>query len=284
VSDAAAPDALMSDAAAPDASVSDAAAPDASVSDAAAPDALMSDAAAVSAAAPDAATLYDWECRHVLHRSDQDVGFWLQRAQEAGGPVLELACGTGRLTGALAAGGVRIVGLDNDRTMLATAKRRCRRRSPGAWPIFVAADMRRFALARRYPLVFIGYNSLQLLTAAGEMVDALVVAREHLAAGGLVGVEVTDFQRGGADGPEDGISPQLLAEADGIRLSGTLVHDLANRTSRYRRHFAGDGWSRQSDVIVRSVDLAELKSLFVDAGLSLVRWWEEGATIRAVAG
>jgi SAM-dependent methyltransferase len=223
----------------------------------------------------------------VLHRTDQDVGFWLERANETGGPVLELACGTGRLTVPLAAQGLQMVGLDNDRDMLASAEQRSReqslKRGQGEWPIFLVADMRRFALAGRFPLIFIGYNSLQLLTAPGDMVACLRSAREHLEPGGLVGVEVTDFQHGGADGPEVGGSPQLLAEAKNIRLTGTLVHDLAARTSRYRRHFAGPGWNLQSDVIVRSVDLVELEALFAEAELSLLRWWHEGATVRAVA-
>ena len=50
--------------------------------------------------------LYDWECRHVLKRSDSDLDFWRGvAAARPGAPVLELACGTGRLTIPLAAAG-----------------------------------------------------------------------------------------------------------------------------------------------------------------------------------
>src|SRR6516165_6320890 len=52
------------------------------------------------------ARLYDWECVHVLGRTDQDVGFWLEVARAAPGPCLELACGTGRVSVPLAAAGI----------------------------------------------------------------------------------------------------------------------------------------------------------------------------------
>jgi SAM-dependent methyltransferase len=228
---------------------------------------------------PDVAALYDWECRHVLGRLDQDVGFWLDRAREAGDPVLELACGTGRLTGALAQRGVDVVGLDNDRAMLAAAV--ASSKSGGSRPVFVAADMRRFALARRFRLVFVAYNSLQLLADLAEMTACLRLAREHLAARGFVGVEVTDFQQGGADG--DGEPPVVLGEAEGVRLTGSLKHDFATRSSQYRRRFSGDGWAVENEVVVRSLDRAELETVLEHAGLTKVRWSTAGRTVRAIA-
>ncbi|MDQ1427352.1 MAG: hypothetical protein QOK39_828 [Acidimicrobiaceae bacterium] len=230
--------------------------------------------------------LYDWECRHVLKRSDSDVEFWRGvAAARSGAPVLELACGTGRLTVPLAAAGAPIVGLDNNRAMLAAARRRSHhsRAIRGHPPLFVATDMRRFALAARFGLVFVGYNSLQLLTAAGDMVACLTAARQHLRPDGLVGVEVTDFQAGAADDDKGGDDWLPLGAAEGIRLEGTLVHNPRDRTSRYRRHFAGDGWTVDDEVVVRSLDRRELGVLLDDAGLAAVEWYDEGPTIRALA-
>ncbi len=192
--------------------------------------------------------------------------------------MLELACGTGRLTTALALAGVEVVGLDNDPVMLAAARRHLRDHphltAAASWPLFLAADMRKFAIARRFNLVFVGYNSLQLLLSAADMTACLRGARRHLTPQGLVGVEVTDFQFGGADGPDEpdrpSVGPSLLplADVDGIRLSGSLIHDLAGRTSRYRRHFAGDGWVLDDEIVVRSLDRHELEGLFQQAGLT----------------
>ncbi len=212
------------------------------------------------------------------------MAFWVEQARTAGNPVLELACGTGRLTLALAAAGVLVVGLDHDPVMLAAAAAaRGKLELRGAGPLLVAADMRRFAFGRRFRLILVGYNSLQLLTGPGEMVACLKAAREHLAPAGLVGLEVTDFQSGGADGPDGAAPPSPLGEAEGIRLSGTLVHDLATRTSRYVRYFQGPDWQLESDVVVRSLDRAELEGILLSADLGVVRSWVAGTTLRVVA-
>jgi ubiquinone/menaquinone biosynthesis C-methylase UbiE len=217
------------------------------------------------------------------------VGFWLEVAGQHPGPVLELACGTGRLTLPLAAAltgdGTRpgtIVGLDRDPNMLHLACRRAAALAPPGRPRFVAADMRHFALAARFALVFVGYNSLQLLNGPDEMLACLTEARRHLAAGGVVGVEVTDFQQGAADGGA-ATTDVLLGAADGIRLYGDLVHDLAGRSSRYRRRFVGDGWTVEDEVVVRSLDRGELQRLLAQAGLTATGWWRTGATVRVVA-
>jgi SAM-dependent methyltransferase len=259
----------------------------------------------------------------VLNRVDQDVGFWRQLAQQSGGPVLELACGTGRLCVPIARAGVEIVGIDNDPVMLAAALRRSRDRSMSGTgsPRLVAADMRRFAFTERFPLIFVGYNSLQLLPSPAAMADCLDHARRHLSPGGLLGVEVTDFQLGPTDGPDSPVGPDSpdspdspdrpespdrpdgpegpgagkrfapceddsfvpLADAEGIRLSGSLVHHMPGRTSRYRRLFEGDGWVIEDEVVVGSLNRGELEAILRRARLDPVRWWVDGATIRALA-
>ena len=76
-----------------------------------------------------------------------DVDFWLDVVATARpGRVLELACGTGRVTLPLAAAGIEIVGIDIDPVMLVAARARSSAEA-GRRPVLVAADMRRFALA-----------------------------------------------------------------------------------------------------------------------------------------
>src|SRR4051812_49592526 len=68
------------------------------------------------------APFYDWENAQTLGR--RDVPFWRRVALEARGRVLELGCGTGRVTLPLARAGVHVVGLDRSAEMLARAVRR----------------------------------------------------------------------------------------------------------------------------------------------------------------
>src|SRR5438270_2418846 len=69
------------------------------------------------------AALYDWEYR----RRRDDVRFYRTLADERGGPVLDLGCGTGRLTLPLLRDGHRLVGIDHAAPMLARAAGRVRR-------------------------------------------------------------------------------------------------------------------------------------------------------------
>ena len=58
----------------------------------------------------DYADFYDWENAQTLDR--RDVKFWQEMAKRANGPVLELGCGTGRVTIPVARTGAQIVGVD----------------------------------------------------------------------------------------------------------------------------------------------------------------------------
>jgi trans-aconitate methyltransferase len=177
----------------------------------------------------DVADLYDWECAHVARRTDQDVGFYLDLARHTGGPVLELACGSGRVTGPLAATGVEVVGVDVNPTMLAAARRR--------WPdvALVCADMRRFALRRRFRLVVVAYNGLQLVDGVGQ---SAVLARigEHLTPDGILAYEVTDFSAA-----RYGCDLELVAAGrlgdERVELWGGLDHDPATGATTYHRRF-----------------------------------------------
>src|SRR5437762_12206822 len=106
-------------------------------------------------------------------------------ARRAGGPILELACGTGRVTVPLAVQtGLPIVGLDVDPSMLAAAWARGVRH-------LVRADMRAFAFAPCFALVVIPYNSLQLLD-RDDRAASLRGAATALASGGVARSGFTD--------------------------------------------------------------------------------------------
>jgi SAM-dependent methyltransferase len=227
--------------------------------------------------------LYEWECREVLGRTDQDVGFWLQvaRSAPAGTEVLELACGTGRVTLPLAAAGVDAVGIDIDPAALTLARAR---RGAAAWPLLVAADMRSFALRRRFGAVIIPYNSFQLLTDPADAAACIAAVSDHLAPAGTFAFEVTDFQAGATrdEVPEEVVGRGDL-DGEPITLSGSLTHDRRRRLSRYRRRFVAAGWVVKDEVVLRSYRPDELESLLGAAGLAPTHWWKEGPTTRVVA-
>jgi len=244
---------------------------------------------------PSRASLYDWECREVLGRTDQDLDFWLGVVATAPpGRVLEAACGTGRVSVALAAAGLDVVGIDIDPAMLAAARNRGAHRRP----LLVAADMRRFALACRFGAALVPYNSIQLLTDDADVVSCLSCLSAHLVPGGVIGLEVTDFKRGtldtdvldadvfdadvfDADVFDEPIHSGELAGVP-ITLTGSLTHDPDNRIAHYRRSFSGHGWTVEDEVAIRSFRLGEIAGMLAAAGLQPARWWQDGSVTRVV--
>src|ERR1700704_240749 len=88
----------------------------------------------------DYAPFYDWENARTLGR--RDVPFWRNLALRAGGPVLELGCGTGRISIPLGRAGVSIVGIDRSEPMLARARKRIRRARLAGRVLLIRGDIR----------------------------------------------------------------------------------------------------------------------------------------------
>jgi SAM-dependent methyltransferase len=106
----------------------------------------------------------------------EDLPYWLNLARQMGGPVLELGCGTGRVTLSLAEAGFEVHGLDNDRDMLDYVQRRL---SPGIPIHLVSADLIQFSLPQRFPLILLPCNTFSTLTKA-QRVSALSCITAHL--------------------------------------------------------------------------------------------------------
>src|SRR6266566_7685061 len=121
----------------------------------------------------DYADFYDWENAQTLDR--RDVRFWQDMAARANGPVLELGCGTGRVTLPIARTGARIVGVDRSAGMLAYARRRAARSKSGSNVSLVRSDIRSlpFRKSARFDLVIAPYGILQSLIRDSDLRNTL---------------------------------------------------------------------------------------------------------------
>ncbi len=116
--------------------------------------------------------LYDLENQDF----EPDGLFFLALAKQLGGPVLELGCGTGRITIPLAQNGVEITGLDLVSGMLAWAKQKA-----GALPIqWVEADIRSYHLGQSFRLIFETGSVFQHMLTRDDQEAYLARVREHL--------------------------------------------------------------------------------------------------------
>jgi SAM-dependent methyltransferase len=122
-----------------------------------------------------------------------DLDLYRALAARTGGPVLELAVGTGRLAVPLAADGRRVVGVDRDEAMLGRAAARARAAGlPDERVAFVVGDLRDVAVPEdgTYRLSFIALNSLMLLAHRPAQAAAVAALARHVAPGGLAVVDV----------------------------------------------------------------------------------------------
>src|SRR5690349_17547262 len=131
-----------------------------------------------------AALWHDLECGGYR----EDLPLWRSLAAEAGGPVLDVGAGTGRVTLDVAAGGVPVVALDIEPALLASL----RHRATGLPVETVVADARRFDLGRRFSLVLVPMQTLQLLGGSDGRAAFLRCALAHLRPGGRVAAALAD--------------------------------------------------------------------------------------------
>jgi SAM-dependent methyltransferase len=125
------------------------------------------------------AELYDAVPAYVTR---QDVDFYLERAHAAGGKVLELGCGTGRVLIPLARSGVEIVGLDLSGYMLARCRQKLAEEPPDVQDrvALVQASMADFDLNERFALITTPFRPFQHLLEVEEQLACLRCVRRHL--------------------------------------------------------------------------------------------------------
>ena len=116
--------------------------------------------------------------------------FYLEEARKAGGPILELGCGTGRLTLPLARDGHDVVGLDLSARMLQQARGKAA--AQGLDVTFVEGDMRAFGLGRQFALVLVSCNSLAHLTTSAEIRACFECVRRHLSPEGVFAFDIVN--------------------------------------------------------------------------------------------
>ncbi len=120
----------------------------------------------------------------------EDIPFYIDEARSAGGSVLELGCGTGRVAIPIAQAGIEIVGLDSSPAMLEVARRKAER-APGARGLrLVEADMRDFSFDEMFGLVIVPFRGFLSLLSVEDQVQTLANVRAHLAPGGKLAFNI----------------------------------------------------------------------------------------------
>ena len=124
--------------------------------------------------------LYDIIC----HGLDYGIEFYVGLSRKAKGPVLDVACGTGRVLMPVLQAGADADGLDLFQPMLDTARRKAD--ALGLSPALRCGDMADFQMPRRYALVMITFNAFCHMLTTDDQLRCLGCIRRHLRPGGLL--------------------------------------------------------------------------------------------------
>ena len=179
---------------------------------------------------------------------DGDVDFYVEEARQAGSPVPELGCGTGRILFPTAAAGVRVVGLDLSGDLLALARQKLACCSPKIQQRIelIQGDMRTFSLDQRFTLITIPYRTFQHLLTPVDQVQALECVYAHLEDEGLLVFNTFDPLQDIADA---GFKGALKQDADFIE------PDTGNRVVVwYCRHYDPQVQLLEQELIYEEVD------------------------------
>jgi SAM-dependent methyltransferase len=192
------------------------------------------------------AVWHDLECGDY----GEDLALWRDLADRTGGPVLDVGAGTGRVTLELAAAGAEVVALDVVEPLLAALVVRA-----GTLAVeTVVADARDFSLGRRFSLIVVPMQTLQLFGGQSGRAGFLRCALEHLAPGGLLAAALADAMDC-FDEDHDVPPPPDTREILGVRYASQLlsvVEDGGRAAIRRRREIVFGAPERREahDVVV----------------------------------
>ena len=191
----------------------------------------------------------------------EDIGFYVEEALAAGGPVVELACGTGRISVPLAKAGVHVIGVDASARMLEVAREYAA--AEGVELDLRLGDLREPPVTERVPLVLIPFRSLLHMTTEAERLRALRAAREVLLPGGRL---VFDVFAPSAEDVED-THGRWLEREPGIFERADWDEGERTLTLSVRRN------EEASTMLLAWLSPAEWRLLLDRAGFGVVAQW-----------
>ena len=227
---------------------------------------------------------YDAEYVHIR----ADVPYYARVASETKGAILELACGTGRLTIPMVRAGGNIHGIDVALAMIARAKEK-----RAALPSFQqerlsfdVADMRTLRMDRKFEAIVLAFNTLMHMISDDDLTSVLETVRLHLSPGGLFHFDLhTPFPELLGRDPTKRYDPQeMIDPKSGERYIVTESNEYDARTQINRMYFfyqrvdrngSPEGSEKRAELLLRVISPRELDRWLHTSGFEVVGDWDD---------
>jgi SAM-dependent methyltransferase len=174
------------------------------------------------------APFYDIEHAHF----DEDVNLYINYAEMCSGPLLELACGSGRLLVPLASEGYELTGVDSSRSMLDLAQQALEEAGVAEQCTLVQENMCTMRLGQEFCLAFLALGSFAHVYTRQEQRQTLATVHNHLTAGSRF---ILDISNADVRYMEQ-LSGQVLHQGTWKREDGTLLSHFVSPASSRSKH------------------------------------------------
>jgi ubiquinone/menaquinone biosynthesis C-methylase UbiE len=221
----------------------------------------------------------DWEFYDDFYADVDDIDFYRALAERAGGPVLEVMCGTGRVLVPLARSGFEVVGMDSNEKMLEVARRKIAKESPEVQKRarLVRADARDFDLGSKFGVAILAFSSVNHLLSPDDQDRAMACIKRNLAEDGFLAVAsfIPHNEKLGADKLDKEVELEngdllIRYSTRTLNPAGTVMR-LTYRWEKERR--GKIVYEHSSSFELRLLRPNQLKALLEGAGFQLVERW-----------
>jgi len=204
-----------------------------------------------------------------------DVPFWIDLAKSFGPKVLELACGTGRVTIPVFESGVAVDGVDFSESMLRLARKHADAKSLKI--NFIQRDLRTLPFRDQYDLMYLPTATISHLLTRSDVEAFLSGVRRGLHSSGLLALDMHNPMRIflkswplDPNATERTFTHRVTGET--IRLSTTQEYFTDTQIFVVKNHYTfPDGSTRDGDIVLRLYFPAELQNLLYYNGFDVWR-------------
>lgn len=212
----------------------------------------------------------EYDCEY--GEKEPEFSFYLDLARNTGNPILEAACGTGRIALPLSREGFEVTGIDSSEPMLQWAKKK----SKGTSLNLILADCQSFDLKRKFQLIYMTGNAFQALLTPEAQTNFLSKIKEHLLKDGTFAFdtrfpchkELSESQK------EEFWHSYINPKGQCVRVSGYQIYDPSKQIVEYTtfRRWKDEFFVehlRKTKINLRFTFPTELKALLEDHGFRI---------------